>query len=234
MVGRVPQLVASLADFLARVEDAVHRADRAEVPALVQQCRVDLGRSLVDERFAVQHVEDLLPLFVAQRPWRRGPWRGRWLGRRRRFGRPRLTMSIERRSRHAQRLASRCRADVRSEFFDGVHGSLPLPSGGGRGIPRISESFFWTSMIISAWRSLAASRRVSRMSRWFSAIRGASGLAFRPRRLGVRPASVPWSRWCRHVLSNDEYRPSRRSRRRAGLARSSDRPPGERGACTPQ
>ena len=90
--------------------------------------------------------------------------------------------------------------------------SLPLLSGGGRGIPRISESFFWTSMIVSAWRSLAASRWFSRLSRSFSAIKGASGLAFGPRRLGVSPASVPSSRCCRHVLRCDEYRPSRRSR----------------------
>ena len=46
-------------------------------------------------------------------------------------------------------------------------------------------------MIVSAWRSLAASRWFSRLSRSFSAIRGASGLDFRPRRFGASPASVP-------------------------------------------
>src|SRR5665647_2580587 len=66
-------------------------------------------------------------------------------------------------------------------------------------------------MIVSAWRSLAASRWVSRVSRRFSAIKGASGLAFRPRRLGASPASIPLLRCSRHVLRSDEYNPSRRS-----------------------
>jgi hypothetical protein len=42
----------------------VHRADRAEITALAQQCRINLGRSLVGKRFAVEHVEDLLPLLL--------------------------------------------------------------------------------------------------------------------------------------------------------------------------
>ena len=47
---------------------------------LVQKRRVDLGRSLVGERLAVEHVEDLLPLLLVQRPRRLGPWRGRGAG----------------------------------------------------------------------------------------------------------------------------------------------------------
>jgi len=141
-VVRVPQLVAPLADFLALVQDAVHRADRAEVLPLVQKRRVDLGRGLVHKRLAVQHVEDLLPLRFAQRSRRLGPGRGRGLWQ------LRLTPPVERRSWHADAAARRGdahrghHARHGPKFFDGLHGSLPLLSGGGRGIPRISESFF--------------------------------------------------------------------------------------------
>jgi hypothetical protein len=59
-------LVASLANFLPRVQDAVHRADGTEIPALVQKCRINLGRSLVGERLAIEHIKDLLPLLLIQ------------------------------------------------------------------------------------------------------------------------------------------------------------------------
>jgi hypothetical protein len=62
----VSQLVASLTDFLLVVQDAVHRADRAEVLALIQECRINLGRSLVRKRLAVQDVEDLPAFLLAQ------------------------------------------------------------------------------------------------------------------------------------------------------------------------
>jgi len=84
VVGRVSQLVASLADFLPRVQDAVHRAGSSRDLALIQKCRINLGRSLVGKRLAVKHVENLLPLLLAERPRRRGPWRGCGLGRLRR------------------------------------------------------------------------------------------------------------------------------------------------------
>ena len=65
LVFRVFQLVASLADFLPVVEDAVHGADRAEVASLVEQGRIHLGGGQIDERFAVKHVEDFLPFLIA-------------------------------------------------------------------------------------------------------------------------------------------------------------------------
>src|SRR5208337_2177774 len=144
VVGRVPQLVTPLANFQLVVQDAVHRADRADVPPLVQQRRVDLGRGLVGERLAVEHVEDLPALLVAQRSRWPGPWPG---GGCRRFG---LTPPVERCSGHAHTAAGCGHGSRRNKFLDGLHGMLPLLSCGGRGIPRISESFFWTSMIVSA------------------------------------------------------------------------------------
>jgi hypothetical protein len=112
-------LVSSLADFLSRVQDAVHRADRAEVLALIQKCRINLGRSLVGKRLAIEYIENLLSLLLVQRSWRLGPRDGR-------HGQTRPTLPIERRPRHTQAAAGCGRADARRKFFDGFHGSLPL------------------------------------------------------------------------------------------------------------
>lgn len=55
----VTELVAPLADLLIRRENAVHRAFGAEVAALVEQRRVDLGGREVDEAWLVQRGEHL-------------------------------------------------------------------------------------------------------------------------------------------------------------------------------
>src|SRR5271170_7326917 len=56
MVG-VAELIASLADLLIRRENAVHRALRAEVAALVEHRRVDLRRREVHEARLVKRIE---------------------------------------------------------------------------------------------------------------------------------------------------------------------------------
>jgi hypothetical protein len=130
----VSQLVASLADFLLVVEDAVHRADRAEVLPLVQKRRVDLGRGLIGKRLAVEHVEDLPTFLFRERPRRFGPWRR---GGHRRRG---PTTAVERCPGHAHAATGRRGAHLGRKLLDGLHGILPLPCGG-RGIPSTSESF---------------------------------------------------------------------------------------------
>ena len=60
----MPELVAALADLFIGLEDAVHRADGAEIGALVQQFRVGFGRCLVSERLTVEDVQNAVP-FVA-------------------------------------------------------------------------------------------------------------------------------------------------------------------------
>ena len=71
----VSELVTPLAHFLIRREDPVHRALRAEVTALVEQRRVDLGGRQVHEARLVQDVEHGLPLLRVERS-RRRPARG--------------------------------------------------------------------------------------------------------------------------------------------------------------
>jgi hypothetical protein len=54
--GRVGGLGAPLADLVPGLQDPVHGADTAVVRALVEQHRPGLGRGLVREPVAVEHV----------------------------------------------------------------------------------------------------------------------------------------------------------------------------------
>src|SRR5687768_9503890 len=135
------ELIAPLTYLTRLRENAVHRADRAEVPALfIEQSTNDLRRRHVDESFRVRDVHHLLPFFGGQRT--------RWSG-------PRLrargyASPVERRSRNREHGARSENTDKRDELFDGVHSFSPFLSGVGRSIPNAIESFFWTSMIASA------------------------------------------------------------------------------------
>ena len=69
------RLVAPLAHFTGRGQEAIHRPRRAEIGLFFEQRGVDFGRGLVDEPIAVQHVEDGLAFVGAQRPRRGWPRR---------------------------------------------------------------------------------------------------------------------------------------------------------------
>src|ERR1700712_533155 len=55
-------LVSAFPHLLGGMENAVHGALGAQVDTLVEEPGMDLGRSLIEEAFAVEDVEDLLPL----------------------------------------------------------------------------------------------------------------------------------------------------------------------------
>lgn len=93
-VGGVAQLIVAFPDLLIGLEDTVHRADGAEIGALIQKIRVDFGRGLVGEWLAVEDIEHLLVFLYAQGARRRRPW----LGDRGSFG---LSMPVDGRPRHA-------------------------------------------------------------------------------------------------------------------------------------
>ena len=101
--------VAWLADFLIILQDAVHRANRAEVLPLIQKRRADIGRGLVGKGRAVEHIEDLGAILVGKRPRRLNPWLGCGHGR---LG---PTTSVERRPAYPQAATSRGRAHLRSQ-----------------------------------------------------------------------------------------------------------------------
>jgi hypothetical protein len=54
----VPELVATLADFGVFGQDTVHRAFRAEIPALIERGCVDLGGRAVHESLAVEKIKN--------------------------------------------------------------------------------------------------------------------------------------------------------------------------------
>ena len=102
----VTKLVALLADLAVRRENAVPGALRAEVAAVVEQRREDLGGRQVDEAWLVEHLEHLSALAGGEGTRRRGPPRTRHRGR---------DGPIVRRWRHREHHAGRYDADHRGE-----------------------------------------------------------------------------------------------------------------------
>ena len=132
----MPGLGAPLVDFLGRREHAIHRTRGTEVPLLLEQRGMDVGRRLVDEPLAVQHVEHRLAFGRTQRARRRrtGP---RWCGAGR--GAP---PAIERCPGHADALTQRRGLARRRDGLDGTHQSVSSSSRGVRGDPQDLGNFF--------------------------------------------------------------------------------------------
>ena len=68
---RVDRVGEPLPDLAHGVEKAIHRGDRCEMDALVEQGRVHLSGRGIDEPVTVQGAQDCGPLILAQRPWLR-------------------------------------------------------------------------------------------------------------------------------------------------------------------
>ena len=185
----MPRLIAPLAHLAGRRQDAIHRARRAAVGLLLEQRGMDLGGRLIHEAIAVQHVEDRQSFTGCQGPRRGRPRRPRtW-----RAGGP--LPPIERRARDADAGTQRRRLARGHYGRDCRHQSGSSLSSGFRGIPRISATFFWSVMIVSARWSLRWSRRFSASS---CLTRGSTGCAWGQRFRARMPASAPRSRYCRH------------------------------------
>jgi hypothetical protein len=67
------KLIPPLFDFLMRLQETIHGADRTEVLPFVQKGGVDLVRSLVHKPLLMEKIQDLLPLFCTQSADRRSP-----------------------------------------------------------------------------------------------------------------------------------------------------------------
>src|SRR5581483_6338886 len=111
-------------------------------------------------------------------------------------------------ARHEQR---RTRLDQRHVRCQLVHcgDSLCVSVSFAVGSPNSCESFFCTSMIVSAHSSWACKRASSRLSWAFST---AKGSLLRPRFLGCKPFQAPSRISRRQFVRCDEYSPSRRSK----------------------
>ena len=138
LIVRMPQLVPALTHLSVLRQNPVHRADRTVVDSLVQKRGPHLGRRLVDEPFAMQCTEDPLALGRVE-----GSLRPRTALR---LGRHRSASTIQRGTRHAQRLASFRRLSNPTRQLLGRHDqSFSSSSIGFRGIPRSSEAFLRNS-----------------------------------------------------------------------------------------
>src|SRR5262245_59530737 len=196
----MPSLVTALADLLVRRQNAVHRPHGANVLALVEELGVDLPWCLVGEAVAVEDGEDVVALGGRERAPRRRP--------RLRRG-PRFPRAVEARTRDAECSARDGDTDDWDEVVQRCRHDSSSSGGTGTSIPSSAANFFWTSMMISAFRSSCCSRSFCRRSRSTS-LAAASRFGFGPRLLGPRATSPPSSRsfcqrWtCVHVM------PSRR------------------------
>src|SRR6266511_773307 len=181
MVG-VTELIASFPHFLVLLKNAVHRPPGAEVTFLVKQGGVYLAGRLISKARAVESPSDNGLLLLAQRARRTRRRRRRIHLRRwahlRRCG---LAAPIEIAARNRQSLAGRGDANLRGQFRDGGHCGASFFWLLGSGRPSSSESFFWTSMIVSARLRSASRRSIRRRKAAFSSTNG-SGLG--PRFLG--------------------------------------------------
>jgi hypothetical protein len=136
LVGRVPQLIAPLAQFAVLFEQPVHGARRADVDALVQQGGVDLVRRLVHEAWRMQKRQGGLAFRVGESPRRLGRWGdGTGLG-------PWHACPVEAGPRKIQGAAGRRAAD-RGRQLSGCRHELPSSrTAVGSAIPSRAETFF--------------------------------------------------------------------------------------------
>jgi hypothetical protein len=68
---RVPSLWATLGHLIGVVQHPIHRADRTQIPSLLQQGGVHCRRRSVHEAIFVEHVQDLRAFQRRQRTRRR-------------------------------------------------------------------------------------------------------------------------------------------------------------------
>ena len=68
LVDRVATLAAAFDDLALTCKDAIHRADRTQIDAFIQQGRIDLGRGLVFEPGRAQMGKHLILFSFRQGP----------------------------------------------------------------------------------------------------------------------------------------------------------------------
>ena len=68
LIDRMTTLAAAFRDLALGCKDAIHRADRTQIDAFIQQGRIDLGRGLIGKSGRAQMGKHLIPF-----PFRQGP-----------------------------------------------------------------------------------------------------------------------------------------------------------------
>ena len=116
-ISRMPELVTAFPHFLIVFKDAIHRADGAEIGALIEEFRVGFGWGFVGEWLTVEDGENLLAFVCGEGSGRCGPL---GLGR----GNLGFSVSIDRCSWHTDGSTCDGCADGWREFLDRFHGSF--------------------------------------------------------------------------------------------------------------
>lgn len=123
MILRVAELVASFADLVMLVEQAIHRANRTQVGSLIEQSGVHLGRRVIDELRGIQRFEHGLAFLGRKRSWRWRTFSRRNHGSGRSLRRP---AAVERGPRNSECFTGWFHADGGGQFGDGVQSSVAL------------------------------------------------------------------------------------------------------------
>src|ERR1051325_453126 len=160
------ELVAALLQFAVFSQNSMHATNRTEIDSFVQQGGIDLSRSLVLKAFRVHTIQHCLTLGGQQGASRRRSSRQRF------WRDSRLQAAIPGSSCHAHGTTGGCLAYARSQQFNSAH-SFPSSIGvSGIGFPNRAASFFWTSMISSAFSRRLVKRALAATSFRFSSTRG--------------------------------------------------------------
>ncbi len=140
-VLRVSQDVATLSHLVLTAEEPIHGRCRAQILTFVQEHGIDLGRSLICELRRVEHFEHAFALCSPKRSRRRRSRSG--------MTRPRVPHPpIVGGPGHAQGVAGSPRGGELAQSTNGSHGASSSLGGSSSLMPRMSESFFWNSMMI--------------------------------------------------------------------------------------
>src|SRR5206468_10588229 len=139
-------------DFIVLVEDAVHGAGGAEEDAVVEERGIDFGGRFIDEALGMKGAENLGTLRGWKSSRRRYRRRGGW-------GLTGPPPAVERGPREAQGTTCDGSSYRGRELLGSHHQSFSSSAGLFRGIPRLSGTFFWTSIIVAAWRRRGSSLR---------------------------------------------------------------------------
>src|SRR3989338_1605262 len=193
------KLIPPLSDLVALSQNPIQGALRAQILPLIEKRGVYLCRRLVTKPLSVENTQHRLMFLNRQRPGMAAHLSRLCSG---------TLRSVIARPCHAQCLTGGLYPKGTLLLPDHRHQSLSTLCFSS--IPRISETFFWSSTKPSARSARALSRAVSRSSTLTLSANGFLGLGEGPR-FRDNPSSSPLSRCLRQAVRLEEYSPSRLS-----------------------
>src|SRR3972149_5794739 len=191
------KLIPPLSDLVALSQNPIQGALRAQILPLIEKRGVNLSRRLVTKPLSVENTQHRLALLNRQCPGMAAHLSRLCSG---------TLRSVIARPCHAQCLTGGLYPQGTLLLPDHRHQSFSTLCFSS--IPKISETFFWSSTKPSARSARALSRAVSRSRTLTLSANGFLGLGEGPR-FRDNPSSSPLSRCLRHCVRFEEYNPSR-------------------------